>query len=180
MKHPSQSFKLAMLRHSQSGFTLTEMLIVVIIIALIGTFVTTNLISRYNQTRVDATRIQMKNLSGILEQYHLDCGSYPSSDQGLESLVSKPADSKCGRYLPGGYIKNGEVPKDGFGNDFYYFSDGKSFEIRSLGADNKEGGDGIDGDVSSKETPSGGGSGGGSSGGGEQSAPPSSGDSGEG
>ncbi len=138
---------------SEKGFTLTEMLIVIAIIALIGTLVTGQVFNRYNKARSEATKVQIRQIGTILDQYRLDCGFYPNSDQGLEALIEPPTSGpKCKSYDPEGYIKDHKVPKDGFDNAFQYSSDGKSYEIRSLGQDGKEGGEGLDKDLSSKET----------------------------
>lgn len=134
------------------GFTLTEMLIVIALIGMVMTFVATNLIGKFNRAKVDTTKIQMKQIGTLLDQFKLDCGFYPLTDQGLDALAEKPAGRECKNYDPNGYVKDGKVPKDGFGNDFLYMSeDGHSYELISLGSDGKEGGEGIDKDISSKE-----------------------------
>jgi len=136
----------------QQGFTLTEMLIVIALIALVGTFVTTNVISKYQTSKVNATKIQMKQLGVILDDFKRECGFYPSNDQGLDALVKKPtAGRECKSYDPEGYIKGGKIPKDGFGNDFLYTAEGAKYEIKSLGNDNAEGGEGPDADISSND-----------------------------
>jgi general secretion pathway protein G len=137
---------------AQAGFTLIELLIVISIIALIGGFVTTNLISKYNQAKVNATKIQMKQLGVILDDFRRECGFYPSTEQGLDALVRKPTGGReCKNYDNEGYIKSGKIPKDGFGNDFGYESDGNKFVLKSLGNDEREGGEGVDKDILSSE-----------------------------
>lgn len=143
--------RLAYTHLDEQGFTLTELLIVIALIALIGTFVTSNVISKYNRSKVDATKIQMKQLGTILDDFRRECGFYPLTDQGLDALVSKPAGRECKNYSPDGYIKGNKVPKDGFGNDFQYESDGNKYVIKSLGNDGKEGGEGFDKDMLSTE-----------------------------
>ncbi len=133
------------------GFTLTEMLIVIALIGVIGTFVTTNIIARFNTAKVDATKVQMQNLGVILDDFNRVCGFYPTTDQGLEALIKQPAGRECKNYDPNGFIKGGRVPKDGWSNEFTYVSDGNKYTLNSLGADNKEGGDGNDKDLSSDE-----------------------------
>ena len=135
----------------EKGFTLTEMLIVIALIAMVGTFVTVNVMSKYNKSKIDATKIQMKQLGVILDDFRRDCGFYPTAEQGLDALVKKPGGRECKNYDPEGYIKGGKVPKDGFGFDFGYTSDGNKFQIKSLGNDGKEGGEGIDKDITSDE-----------------------------
>ncbi len=142
----------ASLALDQQGFTLTEMLIVIALIALVGTFVTTNVISRYNRAKVDATKTQIRQLGVILDDFRRECGFYPSTEQGMDALVQKPtAGRECKNYDPEGYIKGKKVPKDAWSNDFIYTSDGNKYEIKSLGSDGKEGGEGIEKDLSSNE-----------------------------
>jgi general secretion pathway protein G len=138
-------------QQEQKGFTLTEMLIVIALIALIGSVVTGTVIGRYQKSKVDSTKIQMKQLGTILDGFKLDCGFYPLGDQGLESLLHKPAGRECKNYNPDGYISNGKLPKDGFGNDFLYESDGTKYVIKSLGNDGQEGGQSYDADLMSNE-----------------------------
>jgi general secretion pathway protein G len=133
------------------GFTLTEMLIVMAIIALIGTFVTGQVISRFNEAKVSGTKTQIRLLGGILDDFRRACGFYPTTDQGLDALVKKPsAGRECKNYDPEGYVK-GKVPKDGFDNEFGYESDGNKYVITSYGNDGKAGGEGIDKDISSAD-----------------------------
>ena len=141
----------AQLLNDQSGFTLTELLIVIAVIAMIGTFVAGNVISKFNGAKVNATKIQMKQMGNILDDFRRDCGYYPTTDQGLDALVKKPAGRECKNYDPEGYIKGGKVPKDGFGNDFIYTSDANKYLLKSLGNDGKEGGEGIDKDITSDD-----------------------------
>lgn len=135
----------------EKGFTLTEMLIVIALIALIGTFVTQNVISKYSRSKVDATKIQMRQMKVILNDFRRDCGFYPTTEQGLDSLLQKPAGRECKNYDPEGYIDGKSVPKDGFSNDFEYTSEGNKFTLKSLGNDGQAGGEGIDQDISSDD-----------------------------
>ncbi|MCC7442632.1 MAG: type II secretion system major pseudopilin GspG [Bdellovibrionales bacterium] len=136
----------------EQGFTLTEMLIVIALIGGVMALVGTQLIGRYQRARVDSTKIQIKQLQTVLNQFQLDCGFFPDTDQGLDALAAKPTGRECKNYDPAGYVQGGRVPKDGFNNDFLYESDGRKYEIISLGGDGKEGGEGIDADISSNET----------------------------
>ena len=141
-----------LMTQSEAGFTLTEMLVVIALIALIGTFATSQIINRFQDAKVSATKIQVRQLGSILDTFKLQCGFYPLTDQGLDALVHKPAGGReCKNYDPQGYVKDGKVPKDSWDNDFQYFSDGNTYEIKSLGADGKEGGEGFDKDLSSKD-----------------------------
>lgn len=132
------------------GFTLTEMLVVIALIAMVGTFVTSKVIERYGEAKVSATKIQIQQLSTILDTFKLQCGFYPTTEQGLDALVHKPTGGReCKSYDPSGYVN--KLPKDGWGNDFQYFSDGNTYELKSLGNDDKEGGEGSDKDISNKD-----------------------------
>ncbi len=133
------------------GFTLVEMLMVIALIALVGTFVAQNVLSKFSKARVDSTKIQMRQLGTVLDQFKVDCGFYPLSDQGLEALVAAPQGRECSNWDPDGYIKGGKVPKDSWDKVFIYESDGKTYELRSLGADKIEGGEGNDADLTSKD-----------------------------
>jgi general secretion pathway protein G len=134
----------------EAGFTLIEMMIVLAIIALVMGFVGTNVIRKYDQSRVDATKIQMKQLGVILDDFRRVCGYYPSTEQGLDALVKAPTGGRqCKNYDPEGFLK--KVPQDAWNNDFVYISDGSKYTLKSLGADGKEGGDGFNKDISSDE-----------------------------
>jgi general secretion pathway protein G len=136
---------------NERGFTLTELLIVIAIIGMIATFVGSQVISQFNRAKVSSTKIQMRQLGASLDQYKLDCGFYPLSEQGLDALVSKPGGRECRNYNPDGYIRDGRVPRDGFDNEFLYESDGRTYLIKSLGNNNQPGGDGIDAEISSDD-----------------------------
>ena len=137
--------------NDNSGFTLTEMLIVIALIALIGTFVTSTVMGKFSKAKVDATKIQIRNLGPILDNFKRDCNFYPLTDQGLEALVKKPAGRECKNYDPEGYIQGNKVPKDAWDNTFIYTSDGNAYVIKSLGQDNKEGGENYDKDLISTD-----------------------------
>lgn len=136
---------------SNTGFSLVEMLVVITLIALVGTFVVSNIMGKLDQAKVDSTKIQINQLGTVLDQFKLDCGFYPETDQGLDALIQKPeVGRECKNYDPEGYIKGGQVPKDAWDNDFIYSSDARTYEIRSLGSDAAEGGEGNAADLSSK------------------------------
>lgn len=136
------------LAQDESGFTLTEMLIVVAIIAMIGTFAIGKIQGSFQKAKVDSTKIKIRQLGTLLDNYRLDCNVYPTTEQGLDALVTKPSGGReCKNYNPDGYAK--KVPKDEWDNDFIYESDGNKFSIRSLGSDRTEGGDGFAADISS-------------------------------
>ncbi len=134
------------------GFTLTEMLIVIALIALIGTFVTGNLMSKYERSKQQSTKIQIKQLGVILDDFKRECGFYPTTEQGLDALIHKPTGGReCKNYDPEGYIKGKSIPRDGWDGDFLYESDGSKYKLTSLGSDKKPGGDAMDKDISSDD-----------------------------
>lgn len=141
------------LSSNQSGFSLMEMLIVIALMALVGTFVATNVIKRYDEAKVSSTKIQMRQLGVILDDFRRVCGRYPSTEQGLDALVHKPqGQPECKNYDPEGFIKGGKVPKDAWDNDFIYMcSDGTKYTLKSLGSDKAEGGEGFNKDISSDD-----------------------------
>jgi general secretion pathway protein G len=134
---------------AQAGFSLVEMLIVMALMALAGTFVTTKLIDRFREGKVSATKTQMHQLGTILDDFRRVCGYYPTTDQGLDALVKAPQGRECKQYPQDAFLN--KVPNDGFDNPFTYESDGNKYVIKSLGADGKAGGTGADSDISSDD-----------------------------
>lgn len=131
---------------NESGMTLIEIMIVIAIIAgLLGVLGTTAT-EKFQQSRVENARIQMKELSNALESFNLSCGSYPTTEQGLTALLENPGADACSNWGPQPYTKKNML-KDPWKRDFIYESDGGTFSIRSLGRDKKEGGEGHDTDL---------------------------------
>ena len=128
---------------NQRGMTLVEIMVVVTIIGIIATLVTVNVVGYLDRARVDTTVTTIRSLEQMLEQYRLDNGSYPSSEQGLNPLAEAPSFGKSPkRYPAGGYIKGGKVPKDSWKNELVYSSpgaNGNPYEIVSIGPDQQEG-----------------------------------------
>ncbi len=129
------------------GFTLLEILIVVVIIGILGAVIVPNLLSRPGQARVTAAESDIRSLSNALDIYRLDNFNYPSTDQGLDALVTQPPGFPEARnWNPEGYIK--KLPEDPWGSPYVYERDGStSFVLFSLGADGSEGGDGVNADI---------------------------------
>jgi general secretion pathway protein G len=137
-----------LLLRGSAGFTLIEMLVVLVIIGLIMGLVGPRVLNYLTDARVKAAKLQIEALSSSLDLYYLDNGRYPSSSEGLAALVRRPpsADSWNGPYLKGGV-----VPADPWKNDYIYRApgDGAPFEIISLGSDGREGGSGSASDIRS-------------------------------
>lgn len=137
---------------SQAGMSLIEILIALTLLALAGTFVGGRVFENLQEGKVQSAKIQIKSISDRLKEFRRDCNFLPTTDMGLDALINKPEGGReCKRYAPGGYIEGGKVPVDPWDNEFIYESDGKTFTIISLGADNAEGGEGSDADINSKD-----------------------------
>ena len=134
------------------GMSLIEILIALTLLGIAGTFVAGRVFENLQEGQVKSAKIQIKSLGDRLTEFRRDCSFYPTTDQGLDALLDKPTGGReCKRYAPGGYIKDGKIPQDPWDNEFIYESDGKSYSIISLGADNAEGGEGADADINSKD-----------------------------
>ncbi len=134
-------------RRKLTGFTLIEMMVVVVIIGLLAALVVPRYIRQAEKAKRNTTKAQIKIIEQALAEFKLDTGRYPSTDEGLNGLVVKPSDYK-GDWPKEGYLP--EVPKDGWGNDFIYVCPGahKAYDIISYGADGKEGGENENTDIS--------------------------------
>ena len=135
---------------AQQGFTLIEIMVVVVIISVLIGLVAPNILGRVDEARVTAAQADIGTLQQALEMYKLDNYRYPTTDQGLEALVIKPSSSpEPKKWNPEGYLKKGKIPLDPWGAEYQYISPGSSgpFDLYSLGADGQEGGEAYDADV---------------------------------
>ncbi len=134
---------------TRRGFTLIEIMAVVLIIGLLSTLVGLAVLPRIEQGRAVAARAQMSTLETAVETYRMDNARFPTSEQGLQALVVGPSDAR--HYQPGGYLRGGRVPDDPWGSPYTYESPGqhnaRGFDICSLGADGNVGGEGTDADI---------------------------------
>lgn len=131
-----------------SGFTLIEIMVVVIIIGLLAAVVLPNVLGVADEARVTKAKADIRGLEAALERYKLDNFYYPTTAQGLEALVSKPAgDPQPKNYRAGGYVKS--LPTDPWGNPYQYLSPGShsDADIFSFGADGAAGGDAEGADI---------------------------------
>lgn len=137
--------------NNSRGMSIMEILIALTLIGLASTFVVGKLFDNLNDGKVQTTKIQIRKLGERLDEFRRHCNIYPTSDQGLDALINKPSGGReCKRYQSGGYLKDGKIPVDPWDAEYLFESDGKSYEIKSLGADNMEGGEGYDSDISNK------------------------------
>jgi general secretion pathway protein G len=145
-----QNISHRMQRRRQGGFTLVEIMVVVVIIGILGMLVVPKLLGRTGEARVTAARTDIATLMQSLKLYKLDNQRYPTTEQGLQSLVQKPtAGPAANGWKEGGYLE--KLPKDPWGNNYQYLSPGLHGEVDvfSLGADGQPGGAGEDADVGS-------------------------------
>ncbi len=134
----------------QKGFTLIEILLVVVIIGIFAVLIVPNLVGRDDQARVVAAKTDLQSIANALQLYKLDNYSYPSTTQGLEALVTKPQSyPEPPNYPSAGYLK--KVPEDPWGEIYRYSAAGNTFEIFSMGADGALGGEGFDADIHYKD-----------------------------
>jgi general secretion pathway protein G len=133
------------------GFTLIELMVVIVILGILAGLVLPRFMGRTEEAKRTKARLQIENLEGALKLYKLDNGAYPTTDQGLEALVQKPSTGVIPRnWREGGYLEKGKVPEDPWSRPYVYISPGvknKDFDLRSLGADGEEGGEGENEDV---------------------------------
>ena len=133
-------------RRGDAGVTLIEMLVVVSIIALFAALVAPTMFQQGDKARVVAARVQINNFEQALTQYKLSTGMFPTTEQGLEALRTKPANLN---QWEGPYLKK-EIPKDPWGHDYLYKypgDHGEEPDIISYGLDGQPGGDGLNADV---------------------------------
>jgi len=130
---------------SITGFTLIELLVVVIIIGLLATLVAPKFFNKLSMSKQKTAKAQIELLGTALDEFRLDNGRYPTTDEGLNALREKPAgmETWTGPYLPK------PVPKDPWGRDYIYRSPGEhgEYDLMSLGRDGREGGEGEDADI---------------------------------
>ncbi len=137
-----------LIRGSQAGFTLIEIMVVIVILAILAGLVVPRVVGQSDKARVKTTETALATVSNALDMYKLDNSRYPTTAQGLDALITPPADAK--NYPEGGYIKGGEYPKDSWDNELQYVipgSEGRTYDLFSLGADAQQGGEGLDADL---------------------------------
>jgi general secretion pathway protein G len=137
----------------QRGFTLIEIMVVVVILGVLAAIIIPRFLGRPDEAKVTKAKVDIKSLEEALGLFKLDNGFYPSTEQGLKALVSKPEIGRIPTKFPnGGYLK--KVPADPWGTPYVYLSPGAQspdFDVISFGADGQPGGENFDADIKSWE-----------------------------
>lgn len=136
-----------MFLNNRRGFSLVEIMIVVVIIGVLATTLGNRLLGSRDKANLRTAKIMMQKYADALEMYNTDCYTYPSTEQGLEALMTEPqGDPECDSWGPVSYLK--KIQKDPWGRPYIYESDGTEFNIISYGKDKREGGSGFGEDIS--------------------------------
>ena len=132
------------------GFTLIELLVVLVILGLLAGLVGPRVMKYVGESKTKTARLQIEELSAAMDLYALDIGRYPSTDEGIGALISRPAGAE---KWNGPYLRKNVIPKDPWGREYYFRSPGEhgSFDLFTLGADDREDGTGENQDVMSWE-----------------------------
>jgi general secretion pathway protein G len=130
------------------GFTLIEIMVVVVIIGLLAAVIVPQVVSKVDEARVSKAKQDIASVETALTMFRLDNSKYPGTDQGLASLTTQPTDPSIRHWKPGGYVKR--ISKDPWGNEYQYVfpgTHGQEYDLYSLGADGQPGGDGNNADI---------------------------------
>ncbi len=125
---------------SRAGFSLIELMIVIVILGLLASLVVPNIMGKGEEAKQKLVCVQMKNIAETLKMFKLDNGIYPTTEEGLESLTANPDASKYPFYSKSGYFEDEKMPLDSWRNGFVYINKDGRFDLVSMGADRKEGG----------------------------------------
>jgi general secretion pathway protein G len=135
-------------RRSSAGFTLLEIMVVVVILGILAALVAPNVIRRIDDANITKVKQDIRAFETALNLYRMDNFRYPTTEQGLDALVKQPNDPNVRNWKPGGYVRS--LQKDPWGNPYNYISPGTrggDYDLYSLGADNQQGGEGTDADI---------------------------------
>jgi general secretion pathway protein G len=139
---------------NEGGFSLIELMVVIVILGILAAYIGPKLMGRTEDAKITQSKVQIEGLETALKLYKLDNGFYPSTEQGLQSLVEPPQSGNIPKkWRKGGYLEKGKVPKDPWGNEFVYLSPGVhgDYDLVSYGADGVPGGEDENQDINSWE-----------------------------
>jgi len=130
-----------------AGFTLIEIMVVVVIIGLLAAMIAPNIMEQLDRAEINRARQDIRQIETALNLYRLDNYRYPSTDEGLQALVTNPGETVAPNWKPGGYLRS--LPQDPWNRPYQYANPGQrgEFDIYTLGADGQEGGEGNDADI---------------------------------
>ena len=137
----------------EQGFTLIEIMVVIIILGLLAGLVLPKFLGQEEKAKREVAKTQIRSLESALDAYRLDNGFYPTTDQGLDALIKKPEVGRIpAKWREGGYLKPARIPKDPWSKEYVYIAPGsenREYEIISYGADGEPGGEGNNADIQS-------------------------------
>lgn len=136
--------------NNRRGFTLIEIMVVIVILALLAALVGPKIIGRSDDAKLADAKVQIRNLETALKLYKLDNGNYPTTEQGMQALLTKPTTGQIPKnYRQEGYLESKKLPTDPWGGDYIYLSPGEhgDYDLCSLGSDGVKGGEGKGADI---------------------------------
>jgi general secretion pathway protein G len=134
----------------RAGFTLIELMVVIVILSVLAMFIAPKMMSRTDDAKVVEVKVQIRNFETALKLFKIDNGFYPSTEQGLQALISKPTIGRTSdNYREGGYLEANRIKPDPWGNEYLYISPGlqNEYDILSYGDDGQSGGEGFSADI---------------------------------
>jgi general secretion pathway protein G len=154
LRHKSGRRRMAKLRRKEQGFTLIEILIVIVILSILAWQLAPRIMGKPEEAKQVRAQMDIGTLETTLKMYKLDNGFYPSTEQGIQALVEPPTIGRpAPKWREGGYLEKRRVPKDPWGYEYIYLSPGvnSDFDLSSYGADGEPGGEGSDKDINNWE-----------------------------
>jgi general secretion pathway protein G len=146
---PMKVMKVSRALRTSRGFTLIEIMVVVVIIGLLAAVIVPQVVNKVDEARVTRAKADIASIESALTIFRLDNSKYPTTEQGLASLTTQPTDPSIRNWRPGGYLTK-KVGKDPWGNEYQYVypgTHGGEYDLFSLGADNQPGGEGTSADI---------------------------------
>lgn len=144
--------KIKMIGCNNRGFSFLELMVVIVILGILAMYIAPKFMGRTDEARMKMARVQIEGLGTALDLYKLDNGFYPSTEQGLQSLIEQPQSGRIPKnWRKGGYLKKGKVPKDPWQNDYVYQAPGAhgDYDLICFGADGASGGEDENKDINS-------------------------------